>query len=317
MTKAPQPGRSKTGADAPDLATILRDNMAQFSPAEQNLAAYMLDNLPILPFETGVSIARTVGVSEMTVTRFVRNLGFRSLRDLKRHLRDGLSDRDTRIDDHLERFQMHRGDTGALQESLRLELDAVVSAYSLTTTRPWADAVGLIADAGAVHVVGFQASTGLAMDFAHRLLWTRAGVSFVPNTSGTFGEILTADPERTVVVLVDTALYANHAIRLSQRLKEIGMPLVIVTDKFSHWGYAYSHLVFEGRTHIRTFWDSTASLSVILNLMIDGVARRLGPKAREHFARLAESGRYFGEFTQDHGSADKGWYASRPGKEDE
>lgn len=316
MTQGPSRRNEKTGADPADLATLLRDNMAQFSPSEQALAAYMLDNLAVLPFETGVSIARAVGVSEMTVTRFVRNLGFRSLRDLKRHLRDRLSDQDAHIDDHLERFQMHGGGTDALQDSLRLELDAVASAYALTATPPWTEAVARIADADAVHVVGFQASTGLAMDFAHRLLWARAGVAFVPNISGTFGEILTADPERTVVVLVDTALYAHHAIRLSQRLKEIGMPLVIVTDKFSHWGYAYSHLVFEGRTHVRTFWDSTASLSVILNLMIDGVARRLGPKAREHFARLAEAGRYFGEFTQDHGTPDKGWCAPLPGKED-
>ena len=55
-----------------DIEAILRERMSGFSPSEQSLAGYILDNIEILPFETGSSIAEAVGVSEMTVTRFVR-----------------------------------------------------------------------------------------------------------------------------------------------------------------------------------------------------------------------------------------------------
>ena len=128
-------------------------------------------------------------------------------------------------------------------------------------------------------VVGFQASKGLAIDFASRLLWARPNVIFVQNNaSGTFGEIIAADPKHSLVVLIDTAAYAVSGVKLAERLRELEMPLVIVTDKFSHWGLAYTPLVFEAHTHVKTFWDSTAGLSVILNLMIDTVAVRLGPR---------------------------------------
>jgi len=40
-----------------DIEAILRDRMSGFSPSEQTLAAYILDNIQILPFETGSSIA--------------------------------------------------------------------------------------------------------------------------------------------------------------------------------------------------------------------------------------------------------------------
>jgi hypothetical protein len=49
---------------------------------------------------------------------------------------------------------------------------------------------------------------------------------------------------------------------------------VIVTDRFSNCVYAYTDLVLQGHTYVRTFWDSTASLTVILNLLIDAVAVR-------------------------------------------
>jgi DNA-binding MurR/RpiR family transcriptional regulator len=279
-----------------DIEAILRDRMSGFSPSEQSLAAYILDNVQILPFETGSSIARAVGVSEMTVTRFVRGLGFENLRDLKKRLRVAVTEKDSEIDDYMARFQMREGRQQMLQESLRLELDAVVKAYALTTSEVWDEAASLLVKARTIYVIGFQASKGLALDFASRLLWARSNVIFIDNASGTFGEIINADPKQSAVVLVDTASYATRGIKLVEKLKSMDMPLVIVTDKFSHWAFAYTRFVFEAHTHVKTFWDSTASLSVVLNLLIDAVATKLGPKAKRNFAMMSDMGNLFGEF---------------------
>ena len=282
--------------DRIDIEAILRARMPDFSPSEQSLAAYILDNIQMLPFETGSSIARAVGVSEMTVTRFVRGLGFENLRDLKKRLRVAVTDKDSEVDDIMARFQMREGRQPMLEESLRLELDAIVKAYALTTTELWDEAANALVKARTIYVVGFQASKGLAMDFASRLLWARPNVLFIDNVSGTFGEIINADPKQSVVVLVDTAAYATRGLKLAEKLKEMEMPLVIVTDKFSHWAFAYTRFVFEAHTHVKTFWDSTASLSAVLNLMIDAVATRLGPKAKRNFAMMSDMGGLFGEF---------------------
>lgn len=279
-----------------DIDALLRARMADFSPSEQSLASYILDNFQILPFETGSSIAQAVGVSEMTVTRFVRSLGFENLRDLKQRLRVAVTEKDSEVDDSMARFQMREGRQQVLQESLRLELDAIVKAYALTTTDVWDEAVNLLVKVRTIYVVGFQASKGLALDFASRLLWARSNVIFVDNASGTFGEIINADPKQSAVVLVDTASYATRGLKLAEMLKSMDMPLVIVTDKFSHWAFAYTRFVFEAHTHVKTFWDSTASLSVVLNLLIDAVATKLGPKAKRNFSIMSDMGGLFGEF---------------------
>jgi DNA-binding MurR/RpiR family transcriptional regulator len=291
------PARAHNGESAKiDMEEILRSRMNAFSPSEQSLAAHMLDNLQMLPFETGSSIAQAVGVSEMTVTRFVRGLGFENLRDLKNRLRDATAERDSDIDDYMTRFQVRNSRQQVLQESLRLELDAIVKAYALTATDVWDEATDALEKTRTVYVVGFQASKGLAMDFASRMLWARPNVIFIDNASGTFGEIVTADPKHSLVVLVDTAAYATRGIKLAEKLKELELPLIVVTDKFSHWAFAYTRFVFEAHTHVKTFWDSTASLGVILNLMIDTVAIKLGPKARRNFAMMSDMGNLFGEF---------------------
>jgi DNA-binding MurR/RpiR family transcriptional regulator len=284
------------GDDHIDLEAMLRAQTAEFSPSEQTLAAYMLDNLQLLPFETGISIARAVGVSEMTVTRFVRGLGFDNLRDLKSRMRKSVADRHGDIDDYAGRFQMRSNRQDALKDSMRRQLDAVVKAYALTESAVWDNAVSALAHAGAVHVVGFQASKGLALDFASRLLWARPGVAFADNHTGTFGEIFTADPKHSLVVLVDTAAYAARAVKLAELLRARGTPLIVVTDKYSHWARKFTPLVFEGHTQVGTFWDSLASLAVILNLMTDCVAVELGPQAQRAFADMSDLGDLFGDF---------------------
>lgn len=297
MAKARKGKASPGGEDQKiDLEGILRARMEELSPSEQSVAGYMLDNVQMLSFETGASIAQAAGVSEMTVTRFVRGLGFDNLRDLKNRLRVSIAEKESDVDDYMARFQTRDDDSTALQESLKLDLEAVVKAYALTTSDLWGEAAAALADAGTIYVVGFQASKGLALDFASRLLWARPNVIFVENASGTFGEIVTADPRHSLVVLVDTAAYAVRGVKLAGKLKELDMPLIIVTDKFSHWAFSYTRFVFEAHTHVRTFWDSTAGISVVLNLMIDAVATRLGPKAKENFSRMSDMASLLGEF---------------------
>ncbi len=71
----------------------------------------------------------------------------------------------------------------------------------------------------------------------------------------------------------------------------------MITDKYSHWALEYTEHVLAGHTHIQTFWDSTASISIILNLLINSIATLLGEQAEERFNKLRELGMYFDEFT--------------------
>jgi DNA-binding MurR/RpiR family transcriptional regulator len=278
------------------LEQALRDDDASLTRSGRMIAAYLRDNLGHIPYETGAMIASKTGVSEMSVIRFIRSLGYASLKELKDDLRSANGGGDGSIDDALERFHVPRDDIGELEESLELELRAVIEAYRLTTLERWTRAVDLIARRRQVHVVGFQASKGLALDFATRLKYARAGVRFAEGNSGVYSEILEAVPAETCLVLVDTVAYARKGLLLARRARDLKIPLVIVTDRFSNWAYEFTDVVLQGSTHVKAFWDSTASLSIILNLLINSVAGRLGDRALRRFELMNELGRHFQEF---------------------
>lgn len=265
------------------------------TPAERTLAGWFEDHLRMLPFESAASIAAAAGVSEMTVIRFVRQLGYANLRTLKAELKARAEAAEGGLDDRWSRFRIPAGDDD-LAESLRLEIAALVSVYDMAGSPIWRRAIDAATDAGRLHVAGFQASKGLALDFATRLRFVRPGVRFAEGLSGTWAEIFGEEDSDACVFLVDTAAYCPTSFRIAELCAQQGIPLIVATDRYGDWARNYTDMTLAVSTQARTFWDSPTPLACLLNLFLDGVSRRIGQPARDRVERLRVLGDHFGSF---------------------
>lgn len=266
------------------------------TPAERAIAAHLRENRAMIPYETGATIAAACGVSEMSVIRFVRALGYANLKSLKEDLRPRSADDSGAFDDVMARFRSQSDGHAHLRRSMELELEGIAHAYDQATTERWARIVRGLVAARRIHVVGFQASQGLALDFASRLKWVRPGVRFAEGRAGVYSEILEADPATERLVLVDTASYARKGILLARKAHELGLPTVIVCDRYSNWPFEVTEDVLVGQTQVGTFWDSLAGLTAVLNLLVNSIAAQLGDAALDRFRTLSGWAEHFGEF---------------------
>ncbi|MCB1469764.1 MAG: MurR/RpiR family transcriptional regulator [Rhizobiaceae bacterium] len=278
------------------LFVALAKAEAQMTVSERAIAAWLQENIEIVPFNSGAQIATAIGVSEMTLIRFLRGLGFANLKALKDQLRPKPSDEAQALEDVTRRFTSQTADVGTLAKSLELELIAVRRAYDLTSTDVWSRIVECLAETPRVNVVGFQAVQGIANDFANRLKYVRRGVRFCKSEEGVYSDALDNETEQSMIFMVDTDAYAREGVLLARRAREKGMPIAIVTDRFSHWAREFTENVLEMNTFVNTFWDSTASLAVATNLLIHFTAARLGRNADERFDEMLALGEYFGAF---------------------
>lgn len=277
-------GKTETGSEL-SLDAKLRAGWLSFARAEQAIAKYLLDNMDEVPFETGASIAAAAGVSEASVARFAQRLGFADLKDLKRDLR-----RQSRadLDNAASRFRIGGPNQERLARSLQMEQAALAAAYGLAHGKLWDRIVGLLTESENVNCVGFQAVKGLALDFATRMRWVRGGVHFAEGLGGTFSEILTENPRRSCVVMVDTAEYAAMTFRLCAEIRQRQIPLIVVTDKYSHWAADFTDMALEVSTRVDLYWDSTAAISAVLTLLTHAVAEKLGHKAEKRMDELEQ-----------------------------
>ena len=273
------------------------------SGAESAVARWLEGHLTEAPFVTAAEAAIGAGVSEMTVMRFMRRLGYRNFKAFKNALSaDMRADKGQANALRQKRVAIPVTTQDQLAAQLKLELDAIVEVYELAGTDKWLAALDVIEDAAHINVTGFQGSMGLAMDFATRLKYARPGVRFAAGISGNWSEIFAEKPSESCVILIDTVPYAQESLKIAELCLRRDIPLVTVTDRYDPWPRQYTPHALSVSTVTQTFLDSTAGLSALLGLLLNGITARVGDAAQDRLREMSALGRHFEAYTFDPGS---------------
>nr|WP_310524527.1 MurR/RpiR family transcriptional regulator [Polymorphobacter sp.] len=266
------------------VAQLLRERYDGFTVSERMIAGWLLDNMATIPFETAASIGQRVGVSAMTVGRFLKSLGYVRLSALKDDLRGDLGDAPWLI----------APAAGSGPDSrLKAETAAIADVYRLAETPEWAAVVRLLACAGTVVVAGFQTERGLAAGFAHHLGYVRPGVRSLDAGTGLYAEMEEAGPG-DALVLVDLRRYSRHFRLLAEHAVARGVPVVVVTDPYCPWARDLTPHILSAEVSLGHFWDMNTALASLLNLLVDGVVQAIG--AEKVHSRLAMLSERYDEF---------------------
>lgn len=269
----------------------LRERLTQAAKtggSAQILAHYMLNAPSQLPFLSAARLGELVGVSEATVGRFCRQLGYANLRDLKAHLREDIGPAPWLLSDRLHELRNSDGQN-EMARGLEMEISGIIRIYEQARSPQWAKIAHRLAHAKTVFVAGFQTERGLAQYFAVQLQYLRAGVELVDMASNTFAEVLLSDdrPEDCCLVIFEARRYSRLAKALMEEAKALGLSVVLMTDGFCAWDQDLTEASFTVDTQFNQFWDSTAQLGIMGNLMIHSVFLEIGPDVRQRLEKVS------------------------------
>ncbi|KPL53394.1 MurR/RpiR family transcriptional regulator [Prosthecomicrobium hirschii] len=263
--------------------------------ADRALAAYILARPETIPFETAATLAEKVEVSEATVGRFCRSIGYDNLKDLKQQLGQDFGDRPWLIADRLRDFQAQaRQAENPLGRSLELEIAGLVAVYEIAQSADFRRVVERLTTARRVFVCGFQTERAMAQMFAHQLQYLRDGVQLLDLEGGHFAELFATDVENTALVLFEARRYSRLARVVAREAMAVGVPVTLVTDAFCDWGRGLVSELLVVPTEFNLFWDSTAQMASLVNLFMNAVSIEIGPAVE---ARMTKVSQLYARFT--------------------
>ena len=257
----------------PKFEEKLKAALPDLPRLEAQVLQYMVLNIGELSFETGVSIAEKVGVSEVTVSRLLRRLGFQGMRGLKKELLNELYNREPIQESKQEIGEVSEGMT----RNMDLEYKALGEVYQQSASPMWGQLVQLIVEAENVYVTGFQSVRGVAEDCARRLGMTRDNVRFLAAHDSMLTEWLNWGDDKPeapsqCLILIDVVPYAREASFLSKLCNENDHSLIVFTDEMCHWAKNYTDMVIYASTRTGLILESTVAITAALNLMVNSVA---------------------------------------------
>lgn len=281
------------------IKTRLQQQLSSRSPSYRALAAYILSNLRDLPFENSAMVAQKLAISESTVGRFCRAVGYKHFKDLKNELKDDLGDSPWLIGDRLRAFQQEGSDSQrSLARSLELEIAALVRVYEYTRTVPWQAVTSRLAQTPQIFVAGFGTERGTACSMAHMLQYLRRGVHLLDGASGHFGEVLLASPAGSMLIVYEARRYSRQSLLLCREARSRNIPVTLITDNFCEWAEQNADQVFRVSTELELLWDSTSTMLSLTHLLINDMSKKLGPEMEEYLRSIAQLHQTFVGYVQ-------------------
>lgn len=306
-----KPKQSKPSTSAHRYQQLIQGKLSELSTSEQSVATHLAAHPEQLPFETAATLAQRLGVSAMTVGRTLKALGYRGLGQLRAEMRFEVPDASAPwLRRGTSRAQPTLKD-GDRTRALRAELEAVEAVHALSEKPAWREAVAAIAKARQVFVAGFQSERGLALSFADQLAYVRPGVRYLSVENRGFADLRTEADERSCIVLVDARRYSRWFRLLAQRAVELKIPLVTATDSYCRWVSDLTPYAFQARTDSGRFWDNSAPIASLLNLLIEDVIEDLGDSVHPLLEAVSEFGSAFMGFDRVQRERAKGTLPSR------
>jgi Transcriptional regulators len=276
--------------DKNNLLKILKENYNNFTGRQKKICKYIIDHYEIVVFMSAVELAEKVGVSDVTIIRFVRHLGFSGYVDFKQNMRKNarsLERTDTRVlkaldaihdKDHLN-LQVYQNDLN--------NLETFIAGLDMTRMN---QAVDQIYRAKTIYLFALG-STALIADFLSLHL-RRMGFKVISVCEGGAEntEKLLGITREDVLIVASFPRYSKGSYHAILFAKEKSATIITITDSDSSIMSINSDIVIPIKIDNITFFNSYIAPLEFCNLLIMNILERdsekIQQKVKENMQRL-------------------------------
>ncbi len=260
----------------------LRERRRTLTKSEVVVAEWLEPSLERLAYLTVNEVASRSGVSEATIVRFSRKLGFDSYTDMQRAAQDDLQEHFSL--GALVKSSLEGGD-GLLERNYHKDMESLRQTYENLDEQVFVGAVAALCRAERVLITGLRASSGVAvfLSFALRLL--RPNVTYLRYDWNDLHEQLVDLSEGDVVLAISLGRPAIQTLEtVSEARNRHGATIIAISGSSVSELARLSDftLVASGEG---TFKNYTPVMS-LASALIEGVAEELGDAATSRLEQL-------------------------------
>ena len=270
-------GTGKTagvGITADELTARIRRYSPKLSRGQRKVVDFFVGQSEKAVFLTSLNVAREVGVSEATVVRTARALGFSGYPQFRDAFRTTFLQRMSTVARVRLSAPARRKETDIVAAVLETEFSNLEATRLRLDPKTVARAVELIVNARTVYVVGMRSAYSLAWLLHFSLMLIRARSHLLTLGVGDVPERLEGIDSRDVVVGISFERYASATINLFRACLEQGARGIALTDKPTSPLADGADVVLEAQNRLSSFIDSYVAPTAIIDVLVTLVAAK-------------------------------------------
>ncbi len=277
------------GNDATSLNLAIKKHYPDLTAKGKQLAEFTLSNPEKAVFMTTRKLATAVNVSEATVVRFVRQLGYASYGLFIEALKKLIDTELTLIDRSRLADSFVRSEDAELERISNQDIEnirAMIKTIDLSEVKTIRK---ILKEAVAVHIIGSRLSYAPAFYMGWTLAKLRKNVNiFRGSDRTTIDRLIFASPKSAVVVIA-TSRYPNELIRMGKLVKRQKLKLILLTDSSACPLIQFSDHVLIAPLKTIPFLGNPTSLICLINYLVHSLAADIGDKLKPHQEKLEKA----------------------------
>lgn len=273
-------------------------HQAELTKTQRRIAEYVLDHYADACFMTSTEIAAKLGVSESSIIRFSRSLGFHGFMDFQKSLRKDYQDKVFSISSSItvpaqrvaKRAKLD-SNSDYIRRHFKNAAQNLEAVFEHNTIETFGEAADRIVNSKRKYIAASRANVCLADYFALYLK------HMVPNVETTISNALSPIDHMCNITKEDCLIifslprYSSLDKITAEMAKEAGASIVVVTDKPSSLLAPYASVLLTAPVDSNAFFNSLVGPQFVTEALLDSISHKV--KGIEK--RLKKIDRYLGK----------------------
>lgn len=265
----------------------------RLTKVSRKIAAFILDNMDEACFMTSTEIADRLEVSETSVIRFSRALGFTGFMDFQKNLRKNYSEKIASISSSVtvpaERLLKSMSESDS-EDFMHIHFHNCIhdinSVVQKNSTAVFNEAADIIMNSHRKYIISSRANAGVGSYMYLLLKHMLNDVYSTNHESLNMIDILSDADKGDCVIAFSFPRYSNLDLSALEMVSERGVSIIVFTDKPSASLAHYASIVILADVDTNVFFNSYVGVQFAMETLCAALTRKIGPSNEDKLKRI-------------------------------
>ncbi|CDA07197.1 MULTISPECIES: MurR/RpiR family transcriptional regulator [Fusobacterium] len=252
---------------------------------EKRIAEFFLDEEQRVFLMNVADIAKTIDVSDTSVIRFIKSLGFENFTDFKNSGQEDIKSRLDKTNDFIKNLDIIK-ENSIEQLYIHKINEEVNKIFNSSSQKQIKKISNLIMKAKNKYIVGFKSTAGIANFFGVRLGFMLENVStFNIDDSVVVNSIFNIKQE-DILIIFDYPMYSKAAVVLAKIARENKAKILLFTDSDNAPLAEYSDILYKVKLNGISVFNSLISTQILIEYLLTYISQFIEEKAKIRFSKI-------------------------------
>ena len=252
---------------------------------EKRIAEFFLDEEQRVFLMNVADIAKAIDVSDTSVIRFIKSLGFENFTDFKNSGQENIKSRLDKTNDFIKNLDIIK-ENSIEQLYIHKINEEVNKIFNSSSQKQIKKISNLIMKAKNKYIVGFKSTAGIANFFGVRLGFMLENVStFNIDDSVVVNSIFNIKQE-DILIIFDYPMYSKAAVVLAKIARENKAKILLFTDSDNAPLAEYSDILYKVKLNGISVFNSLISTQILIEYLLTYISQFIEEKSKMRFSKI-------------------------------